>query len=95
MLDDLKARIGACETATRDAASEMAERVRAKSAVNDLFAKAYIVLKDELEHLMQIFRLTESEFYNDYRAARVIKDVGVRHGNNNTAANMPISGTPK
>jgi len=79
MLDDFKARIAAYESAVREVASGMAERTGAKTAVGDLFVQADQVLKDELDTMMQIFRVTDPEFYNDYRAARVIKDIGVRH----------------
>jgi len=92
MLDDLKARIAAYETAVKEVSSGMAERSGARSAVSDLFVQADEVLKDELDRMMQIFRVTDPEFYNDYRSARVIRDLGVRHGKN--AAKTPAPGSP-
>jgi hypothetical protein len=42
--------------------SGMAERTGAKTAVSDLFGQADEVLKEEVDPLMQIFRVTEPEF---------------------------------
>ena len=36
-------------------------------------------MREELDPLMHIFRLTDPDLHSDYRAARVIKDIGVRH----------------
>lgn len=93
MLDDLKARIAAYDAAIRDVASGMAERSGARTAVSDLFVQADETLKEEVDPLMQMLRVTDPEFYNDYRAARVIKDIGVRHGKN-AAAKPPVTGQP-
>ena len=38
---------------------------------------------------MELLRSSDTEFYNKYFAARVIKDMGVRH-----KANAPAPGTP-
>ncbi len=80
MLDDLKSRIAAYDAATKQVSSGMAERVGARTAVSDLFNQADQILKDEVDRMMQFFRVSAPEFYNDFRAARVIKDIGVRHG---------------
>ena len=79
ILEDLKARIAAYDAATKQVSSGMAERVGARTAVSDLFIQADQILKDELDRMMQFFRVSAPEFYNDYRAARVIRDIGVRH----------------
>jgi hypothetical protein len=94
MLDDLKSRIAAYELAMKDVSSGMAERTGAKTAVSELFVQAYDVLKQELDPLMQIFRVTDPEFFNDFRAARVVKDIGVRHTKNNSTAKTPAAGSP-
>ncbi len=93
VLDDLKARIAAYDAASRQVSSGQAERVGARTAVADLFNQADEVLKEEIDPLMQFFRVSQPELYNDYRAARVIKDIGVRHGKN-SAAKPPITGAP-
>lgn len=93
VLDDLKARTAAYDAATKQVSSGMAERVGARTAVSDLFIQADQVLKDELDRMMHFFRVSAPEFYNDYRAVRVIKDVGVRHGK--TAGSIaPAPGQP-
>ncbi len=79
MLEDLKARIAAYEAAIKELASGIAERVGARTAVSDLFVQADEVIKEEIDRMMQVFRVTDPELYNDYRAARVIKDLGARH----------------
>ena len=91
MLDDLKSRIAAYDAATKQVSSGMAERVGARTAVSDLFNQADQILKDEIDRMMQFFRVSAPEFYNDYRAARVIKDTGVRH---NKAGQPAAPGSP-
>ena len=92
-LEDLKARIAAYDAAIRDVASGIAERTGARTAVSDLFVQADEVLKEELDALMQSFRVSDPEFFNDYRAARVIKDIGVRHNKTGHPA-APPAGQP-
>jgi hypothetical protein len=95
MLEDLKSRIAAYDLAVKDFASGMAERVGARTAVSDLFVQADEVIKEEIDPMMQVFRVTDPEFFNDFRAARVIKDIGVRHGKNAAAnAKVPTPGQP-
>jgi hypothetical protein len=43
------------------------------------FNKGEESLKEELDLVTYIFRVMDPELYNDYRAARGIKDIGVRH----------------
>jgi len=93
MLEDLQARITAYELAIKEVASGLAERTGAKTAVSDLFIQADEVIKEELDPLMQGFRVKDPEFYNDYRAARVIKDIGVRHNKAGQPA-APAPGSP-
>jgi hypothetical protein len=93
MLDDLKSRTTAYENCVKEVASGMAERTGARTAVSDLFVQADEVLKEELDRMMQVFRVTDPEFYNDYRAARVIKDIGVRHTKPGQPA-TPAAGSP-
>lgn len=95
MLQDLKSRIVAYSAALQDVASGVAERMGARTAVRDLFIQVDEVLKEEVDPMMQIFRVTDPEFYNDYRAVRVIKDIGVRHTKTAQAAGTaPVPGSP-
>ncbi len=93
MLEDLKSRTTAYDLSVKDLASGMAERVGARTAVSDLFVQADEVIKEEIDPMMQIFRVTDPEFFNDFRAARVIKDIGARHGKT-AAAKGPAQGQP-
>jgi hypothetical protein len=93
MMEDLKSRIAAYEAAVKDWSSGVAERVGARTAVGELFVQADEILKEDLDPMMQIFRVTDPEFYNDYRAARVIKDIGVRHNKTGQPA-APAPGSP-
>jgi hypothetical protein len=79
MIEELKSRVAAFDAALKDVASGMAERVGARTALAEMFNKADELLREELDPVMHIFRITDPELYNDYRAARVIKDIGVRH----------------
>ena len=93
MLDDLRSRIASYDACLKEVASGVAERVGARTAVSDLFIQADEVIREELDPMMQIFRVTDPELYNDYRAARVIKDVGVRHNKAGQPA-APAPGQP-
>ncbi len=55
-------------------------RVDARSMLSDLLFQADEVLKEALDPMMLVFRTMDAGFYNEYRSARVIKDLGVRHG---------------
>jgi hypothetical protein len=93
MLEDLKSRIAAYDAALKDVASGVAERMGARTAVSELFIQVDEVLKEEIDPMMQLFRVTDPEFYNQYRAVRVIKDIGVRHAKAvQTAGAVPVPG---
>jgi hypothetical protein len=95
MIEELKSRVAAFDAALKDVASGMAERIGARTAVAEMFNKADELLREELDPLMHIFRLTDPELYNDYRAARVIKDIGVRHVKTPEAAGAGVvAGSP-
>lgn len=65
--------------------SSVADRKGARGTMSDLFDKADEILNEDLDRFMEILRPTETEFYNKYFAARVVKDTGVRH--------RPVNGT--
>jgi hypothetical protein len=93
MLENLKSKIAAYDAALKDVASGVAERMGARTAVSELFIQVDEVLKEEIDPMMQIFRVTDPEFYNQYRAVRVIKDIGVRHAKAvQTAGAVPVPG---
>ncbi len=91
MLSDFKSRIAAYDAAIQDVGTGIAARVGARTAVGDLFIQADDLLKEEIDPLMEMFRMKEPELYDNYHAARVIKDIGIRHkkGAKTAAAGSP------
>ncbi len=77
-LDDLAAKIKAFGDALGSRESSVAERSGAKTALSDLFSQADSLL-DRIDAMMQLLRAKATQFFNEYFAARVIKDVGIRH----------------
>jgi hypothetical protein len=47
--------------------------------MSELFDAADDLLNEELDKFMEIIKRSESEFYDKYFAARIIKDTGIRH----------------
>ena len=72
--------MGAFEKALGARESSVAERVSAGTTLAKLFDDADELLRDDLDHLMEQVRGEFPQFYNEYLSARVIKDIGVRHG---------------
>jgi hypothetical protein len=67
--------ISAYESAMDSKESSFAERSAARQALSELFDDADSVLKDKLDNMMELFANSNSEFYNQYQSARVIKDL--------------------
>lgn len=66
--------------ATGQRESSVAERSGATQALAALFDETDELLYDDLDRLMETVRSTETDFYNEYFAARVIKDIGLGKG---------------
>jgi hypothetical protein len=60
-------------------------------ALSDMFNKADGLAWKELDPVMYILRVTDPELHDDYRSARVIKDIGVRHLKTPEAAGAPVT----
>lgn len=84
-LNSLRSKAQGYSTAIGVKESSIADRKGARGAMNDLFDKADDILNEELDRFMEMLRPTETELYNKYFAARVVKDTGVRH--------RPVNGT--
>lgn len=56
-----------------------ANRKGARGTMNDLFDKTDELIYEELDRFMEMMRPTETELYNKYFSARVVKDLGIRH----------------
>ena len=88
-VNSLRAKAQAYNTAIGAKESSVADRKGARGAMNDLFDKADDILNEELDRFMEMLRSTETEFYNKYFAARVVKDTGVRHKPTNGTTPVP------
>ena len=55
------------------------DRSATRVALTELFAKADELLKDEADGIVEVVKESHPDFYNQYFAARVIKDLGGSH----------------
>ncbi len=76
---ELKTKAEAYSDAIGARESSVADRKGARGSMSDLFDKADELLNEEFDRYMELLRPTETELYNKYFSARVIKDTGVRH----------------
>jgi hypothetical protein len=58
-------------------AEEQAGSVASREELTQFFQKADALLKDELDPMIEMYEDVDSNFYNSYLAARVIKDLGI------------------
>ena len=55
--------------------TSFAEKSAARESLSKLFDDANEILKEEIDMLMELFRTSDSDFYNSYKSARVIRDL--------------------
>jgi hypothetical protein len=67
MIGDLKAKVQAYRNAL---GRSVAERMRARTAMEDPFAKADGILEEEIDPAMELIRASKTQFYNEYFALR-------------------------
>ncbi len=79
VIDDLAIRTAGYNTAIGQRESSVAERKGVRGSMNELFDVVDEMLSEEFDRYMELLRPTETEFYNKYFAARVVKDSGIRH----------------
>ncbi len=79
MLAALKQRIDAFNRSIGERESSVAQRMGARLSLSNLYDKADSMLTDEIDNMIEMLKGTETQFYNEYFAARVTKDVGLRH----------------
>jgi hypothetical protein len=79
MIADLKAKVQAYRNALGARESSVAERMGARTTMEDLFVKVDGILEEEINPAMELIRASKTQFYNEYFALRLIKDTGVRH----------------
>jgi hypothetical protein len=79
MLADLLTKINIFNSAIGARESGVAVQVGATAALTSLFDGADEILLEDIDRLMEQIRTNNVDLYNEYVAARVIKDIGVRH----------------
>ena len=72
MVNDYDAKLG-------DKEVSFADKTAARQELKDLFKAADTILKDEIDRYMEIIGGNSPDLYNQYKSARVIKDLGIRH----------------
>lgn len=77
-IDNAKAVLSSYETSISKQQEKYAERSMNREAFTNLFVKVDSTLNDELDSFMEMFSDTQTNFYNQYKSARVIKDLGTR-----------------
>lgn len=78
-LADLKAKAETYAASIGARKVSVADRKGARGTMNDLFDKTDELIHEELDRYMEMLRPTETELYNKYFSARVVKDLGIRH----------------
>ena len=78
-LTALKGKIDSYDEKSMARESSVSERMGASQSLVDLFKEADGLLDEEIDGFMEHLRGDYPQFYNEYFAARQIKDVGTRH----------------
>ncbi len=65
-----------------------------RKSIGSLFKEADGILSDQIDKFVNSMEETHTDFYEDYRAARVIKDVAASRGKNDGDSASPGGGTP-
>ena len=74
-LSTIKEQIDRYAGALEGTEAAAAEKTAARQALSAAFDQADHVLKNMIDPLMEVFHATDSDFYNQYFSARVIKDL--------------------
>jgi len=79
ILDDLDAHISGITNAKAKRDHSQLLRTNSTSDLEILFSTTRAFLKKTLDSLMEPFRISDPQFYNEYLLARQIKHLGIRH----------------
>ena len=79
MITDLKAKVEAYRTALGVRERSVAERMGARTTMEDHFYKIDEIFEEEIDPAMELIRASNTQFYNEYFALRVVKYTGIRH----------------
>jgi hypothetical protein len=75
-LTDLEGVVKNYEDAVNKKDSKQAEGKASRKDLKDLFSEVDDILKNDLDRLIEMVRTDNADFYNRYKAARSIKDLG-------------------
>ncbi|MGD0036558.1 MAG: hypothetical protein ABSC53_04610 [Bacteroidota bacterium] len=68
--------IASFQTAAANVDTSFSGRSGARLSVNEAFDESDIILKDQLDNLMESVKKIDPQLYNEYKIARVIHDLG-------------------
>ena len=78
IISALDTKLTAYSSALGTKESSVSTRVAAGKVLEDLFDDADSILKDQLDRMMEMFAPSDQQFYQEYKSAREIKDLGHR-----------------
>lgn len=96
MITDFQQKIASFNTAVGEKESSVAERSGARESLSDLFRKADAILSEEIDQFVTSLKSTAPQFHTEYFAARMVKDIGLRHKTQpltQPVNNQPAAGT--
>ena len=93
-LESLAAAIVSFRKARDEQQQRLAEVKSGRRILYEDIAAADNILKNEIDPLMELVKDSDPGFYNQYRAARVIKDLRARGRNNETVPVAAVPATP-
>ena len=74
-IDSIKAAVDAYDAAEKEHLTSGSHKTAAHISMEEAFDNADDILKEDIDGMMEHFKLINSEFYNMYNASRVIKDI--------------------
>lgn len=74
-VEDLKTKVATYEDLVESKEDKTAESKAARQELGEFFDQADEILYEELDSMVELIKNNDSDFYNRYQAARVIKDI--------------------
>jgi hypothetical protein len=81
------------ENSISDKGQSFSSKSALRQALTDDFDNLENLLKEQGDHLIELLRETNIDVYNEYFAARVIKDLGGSHGKSNGEESKNVQNT--
>ncbi len=89
-ITDLTGKVTAFKAAAANKQTSFSGKMGARVSLTELFDDADEVLKIDLDNLMLRMRKSYPDFYNEYQAARVTKDLGGKHKDEGDTVPPPV-----